>query len=238
MAGNLCVCGLIGVMANPAKMLIDLFSNWKFSKGTNGISSEESTFEVSIQGGILIKELSDFIESTAGTSVDLTFYRPELMKWARVIGLIATRQTAPSSEIDEVIFMLRTLEPHFDKLTVSSTEEEAVSISQTVDELTRIITSDPNFPDDLKRYCFKVFEAVRHDLSMFETLEEFDLQESIDRLIATTSRLAAHYNESSSAWDPLSKVWKNLINLGKLGKGMLEVTDSGNNVLTAITQGS
>ncbi|GAB3595349.1 hypothetical protein CFAEC_06070 [Corynebacterium faecale] len=229
-------------MNNPVTYLLDLLRGWG-SDQRNGDpftdpESNDYYSTVVLTGGVLIKEIYDFINSTRGTAHDLSFYETQVIQWGLIIHKIGAQIMVEDKDLDNALFGLRTLAPYWQSSFPASTKEEALTLSEAVDELNKVIHDDPDFPEELKRYCFGVFASVRHDISQFELFEEFNLQDAIDRLIAATSHVAKHYVGEDAPTGKVAMVFNKLINIAKFGKSSLEAVDAGQNVLQSLTQGS
>lgn len=226
-------------MANPAKNLLAILQSWRSEEPSSNFLSEENAFlsNITIDAVVQLKEIQHFIVSTKGTSNDLTYYMPQVDRWGTLIHRIGSKLDVSDDAVENAVFGLTTLIPQIQENNVASTEDEAKSLSGSLDELNDVINSDPTFPEPLKRYCFEIFASIRHDISQFEYFEEFDLQESIDRLIAATSHVARHYQGDKSMTKKLSRVFNGLLGIGKFSKASLESIDSGTNVFNALNSG-
>lgn len=229
-------------MNNPVTYLLNLLQGWGSDKSNdhpfNEPESNDYYSTVVLTGGVLIKEISDFINSTRETAHDLSFYENQVVQWGIVIHKIGAQIKIDDKDLDNTIFGLKTLAPYWQSTFPASTKEEALTLSEAVDELNKVIHDDPDFPEELKRYCFGVFASVRHDISQFEFLREFNLQDAIDRLIAATSHVAKHYEGEKVPTGKIAIVFKKLIGIAKFGKSSIEAVDAGQNVFQSLTQGS
>lgn len=212
-------------MTNPANRIADLLNNWR-----NSADDQPYSDRLLLEGGKLLGEIESFIETSISSGKDLFYMREAIPVWANTIRKVALNDPNPG-DLQNMLFALRALALAMDNDRPPMNRDDAQELSNLADELESIIQDDKSLPVQLRRYCFEVLFAVRRDLEEWSQVHTFDLQISIDRLIAATNYVAAAYADDPTYLEKIREYWARLLKLNKVTTDALQLGNTASKVM-------
>lgn len=188
-------------MANPAELLLAQFREWD-ARQNSAAQAREHDINAKFVGHLVaarhLDAISELLVELEATGQNVAVYQNQLVTWRQTLFVFRGGwEGVGSARIDSnALQHLETLAGLL-KLYVPAATPEGVEGLRSYLAGVEEVLSDDALPEILRNHVRRLIDHVRLCIDEYDRYGDYELQEAIDRLLASMIRAAANSNDSN-----------------------------------------
>lgn len=195
-------------MNTPAKELAHLLE----TTARKDFSEQYSRDKLAINCGVLISEISRFLDASIANGNDYKFFQDQIPELTRTVFKAGLGEVPHENSIKLAIFTLKSIDAVMKQEEFEPFKAEPEDVQKIASELKQLLSDADDLSTDLRLYCFNVIALVEQEIQRFEMTGVFETQAAVERLtVAINVLLSADDQKNPSRFTTLKNLWEGLM---------------------------